>query len=141
MMSGVELKSFTSESSLLMQNTILLNLSFKLIIKTVSTLNKLVAAKNDRENYIYDFIEIIKNIVANWTPGTYNISSNIIRDGTVLQKIQSTYFSMPLCPPNISLCHPLRLQLCCHLETNLLYGFLTNINTKKSRNASGSIQE
>ena len=44
--------------------------------------------------YIYDFIEIIKNIVANWTPGTYNISSNIIRDGTVLQKIYPKHFEI-----------------------------------------------
>ena len=37
--------------------------------------------------YIDDFVEIVKNIIANWVPGTYNISSNLIRDGQVLQKI------------------------------------------------------
>jgi len=37
--------------------------------------------------YIDDFIEIVKNIIANWIPGTYNISSNLIRDGQVLQKV------------------------------------------------------
>tara|TARA_Y100001938_G_scaffold148474_1_gene232264 strand:+ start:2320 stop:3252 length:933 start_codon:yes stop_codon:yes gene_type:complete len=37
--------------------------------------------------YIDDFVEIVKNIIANWIPGTYNISSNLIRDGQVLQKI------------------------------------------------------
>ena len=36
--------------------------------------------------YIDDFVEIVKNIIANWVPGTYNISSNLIRDGQVLQK-------------------------------------------------------
>jgi len=42
--------------------------------------------------YIDDFIEIVKNIVANWIPGTYNISSNIIRDGKILQKVYPRYF-------------------------------------------------
>ena len=37
--------------------------------------------------YIDDFVEIVKNIIAKWVPGTYNISSNLIRDGQVLQKI------------------------------------------------------
>ena len=42
--------------------------------------------------YIDDFIEIVKNIVANWISGTYNISSNIIRDGKILQKVYPKYF-------------------------------------------------
>jgi len=42
--------------------------------------------------YIDDFVEIVKNIIANWIPGTYNISSNLIRDGQVLQKIYSKDF-------------------------------------------------
>ena len=44
--------------------------------------------------YIDDFIEIVKNIVANWIPGTYNISSNILRDGQVLQKIYPKPFEV-----------------------------------------------
>ena len=37
--------------------------------------------------YIDDFVEIVKNIIAKWVSGTYNISSNLIRDGQVLQKV------------------------------------------------------
>ena len=44
--------------------------------------------------YIDDFIEIVKNIVANWVSGTYNISSNIIRDGKVLQRVYPRHFNI-----------------------------------------------
>ena len=44
--------------------------------------------------YIDDFTEIVKNIVANWISGTYNISSNIIRDGKVLQRIYPKHFNI-----------------------------------------------
>ena len=44
--------------------------------------------------YIDDFTEIVKNIVANWISGTYNISSNIIRDGKVLQRIYPKRFNI-----------------------------------------------
>ena len=44
--------------------------------------------------YIDDFIEIVKNIIANWVSGTYNISSNIIRDGKVLQRVYPRHFNI-----------------------------------------------
>ena len=44
--------------------------------------------------YIDDFIEIVKNIVANWVSGTYNISSNMIRDGKALQRVYPRHFNI-----------------------------------------------
>ena len=44
--------------------------------------------------YIDDFIEIVKNIVANWVSGTYNISSNMIRDGKTLQRVYPRHFNI-----------------------------------------------
>jgi len=45
-------------------------------IKTVSTLNKLVAAKNDTDNYIYDFIEMAKETGSSVIYNANIISSN-----------------------------------------------------------------
>ena len=44
--------------------------------------------------YIDDFVQIVKNILDSWKPGIYNISSNILRDGKVLQKIYPKYFGI-----------------------------------------------
>ena len=44
--------------------------------------------------YIDDFVEIVKNIIAKWVPGTYNISSNLLRNGQVLQKVYPKFFEV-----------------------------------------------
>ena len=39
-------------------------------------------------------VEIVKNIIAKWVPGTYNISSNLLRNGQVLQKVYPKFFEV-----------------------------------------------
>jgi nucleoside-diphosphate-sugar epimerase len=44
--------------------------------------------------YIDDFVQIVKNILDSWKPGIYNISSNHIRNGQVLQDIYHKAFEV-----------------------------------------------